>query len=209
MALEATHLRFALDCRDKNNVTNIGHYLAGAIYPDSRYLTKIDRQLTHNNDILRQDWADSDFKKGWQNHCWADELQKKARNELLGDFLALHDDGHRGIWIAATAIKIIADIDDCRNFDVADAVSRLEHVHNPHGEDEESICRYHQLVRETYLGADRGQLSAYERFWLDFGVDAGLVAQVIDLTKKSAADRPLVAKITGIYPLMLQLGSIK
>lgn len=41
MALEATHLRFALDLLPKLEVKDINDYLAGSIYPDSRYTTGI------------------------------------------------------------------------------------------------------------------------------------------------------------------------
>lgn len=48
MSLGATHIRFALDLRDRYQVQDIEKYLSGTIYSDSRYVTKIDRNLTHN-----------------------------------------------------------------------------------------------------------------------------------------------------------------
>ena len=51
MALEATHMRFALDLKNKYQVRNIKKYIVGTIYPDSRYLSGIDRTLTHSENF--------------------------------------------------------------------------------------------------------------------------------------------------------------
>ncbi len=61
MSLEATHIRFALDLKDKYRVQAIEKYISGTTYPDSRYVTKIDRGLTHNDDILTPGFAKDDF----------------------------------------------------------------------------------------------------------------------------------------------------
>ena len=57
MAFTATHIKFALDFKDKYDIKDLSHYLSGAIYPDSRYVTGIDRNLTHNSDLHRSSWV--------------------------------------------------------------------------------------------------------------------------------------------------------
>lgn len=42
MALEGTHIRFALDVGDKYNIKDLGKYISGTLYPDSRYITGIN-----------------------------------------------------------------------------------------------------------------------------------------------------------------------
>ena len=66
MALQATHIKFALDLQAKYNVKNLEKYISGANYPDSRFLTGVGREKTHDLDSL--ELLDSDFKKGWHNH---------------------------------------------------------------------------------------------------------------------------------------------
>lgn len=43
MPLEATHIRFALDLLNKYKIKNIDQYIAGAVYPDSHYITGIKK----------------------------------------------------------------------------------------------------------------------------------------------------------------------
>lgn len=52
MALEASHIRFALDLKDKYSIQDVQKLVSGTVYPDSRYATKIDRQLTHPQDFM-------------------------------------------------------------------------------------------------------------------------------------------------------------
>ena len=67
MALEATHIRFALDLKDKYQVKDLEKYISGTIYPDSRYVSEIGRELTHPKDYLDWDiFAVDDFKKGFE-----------------------------------------------------------------------------------------------------------------------------------------------
>jgi hypothetical protein len=47
MALEATHIRFALDLKDTYGVNDVHAFVSGAVYPDSRYVMGIDRIATH------------------------------------------------------------------------------------------------------------------------------------------------------------------
>lgn len=81
MSLEATHIRFALDLKDEYKIKDIKKYISGTVYPDSRYITGIDRNLTHYNDILKPEFAKDDFKKGWQVHqiCGMIRIMKKQK----------------------------------------------------------------------------------------------------------------------------------
>ena len=52
MGLEATHIRFALDLKEDLDAKDLNKYLSGAIYPDSRHVTKLERKVTHNFDLV-------------------------------------------------------------------------------------------------------------------------------------------------------------
>jgi hypothetical protein len=41
MALEASHIRFALDLKEKFKVNNVQKYVYGTTYPDTRVLTRM------------------------------------------------------------------------------------------------------------------------------------------------------------------------
>ena len=103
MALEVTHIRFALDILERYQVNSLREYLSGTIYPDSRYVTRIDRNLTHNKHILGQHFSQSDFTSGWQVHCICDEVQRDVHQKLFPDF---HTYGGSKKWIYLTALKL-------------------------------------------------------------------------------------------------------
>ncbi len=86
MSLIATHIRFAINLKDIYHVQDIEKYIAGTVYPNSRYVTKIDRKLTHNNNILRPTFTKDDFKKGWQVHQICDIVQNKIKTKILPHF---------------------------------------------------------------------------------------------------------------------------
>jgi hypothetical protein len=73
MPLSASHIKFALDQVDYFKPDDLGKYLEGAIYPDSRYLSGLERSKTHSHDFwLEEFWRDDDFKKGWASHNLSD-----------------------------------------------------------------------------------------------------------------------------------------
>ncbi|MEK7102418.1 MAG: hypothetical protein AAB912_02170, partial [Patescibacteria group bacterium] len=86
MPLEATHIKFALDVQDKYSVQDVGKYLSGTIYPDSRYVTKIDRALTHGDYLLSPDFAIDDFKRGWATHFVCDKLFNKITDKNFPEY---------------------------------------------------------------------------------------------------------------------------
>jgi hypothetical protein len=43
-------------------------------YPDSRWLTGVDRTATHGDKCLETDFANSDFKLGWYVHYRCDTI---------------------------------------------------------------------------------------------------------------------------------------
>ena len=84
MALEATHIRLAFDLKERYGVKDVKRYIAGTIYPDSRYVAHIDRMATYPEDYL--DWdlnRMDDFKKGWFVHLFADHVQYRVAKDLL------------------------------------------------------------------------------------------------------------------------------
>ncbi|MFA6421916.1 MAG: hypothetical protein WCV92_00730 [Candidatus Buchananbacteria bacterium] len=109
MSFEVTHIHFAVDLKEHYQIKDIKSYILGSIYPDSRYITKVDRELAHSKESLSDSFIDSDFKKGWQAHCVCDSIYDRLETELFGEF----DDA-----ILRNAIKIVADIYDRQSFNV-------------------------------------------------------------------------------------------
>jgi hypothetical protein len=72
MAFAVTHIRYAVDTSRDQNIKDWDAYISGALYPDSRYVTGVDRRLTHRLENMppRKKW--DDFHRGWAAHIICD-----------------------------------------------------------------------------------------------------------------------------------------
>lgn len=105
MAFEATHVRFALDLADALRIQNVQTYLSGCVYPDSRYITRISRELTHGP-LPSVDGA-TDFEKGMLTHHWYDELvgpKYMEHSSWPGPVKGMGE-----AWMYMTAVKLVED----------------------------------------------------------------------------------------------------
>src|SRR5438552_1184801 len=121
MALEATHLRLALDLKVKYQIKDEGSYLAGSIYPDTRYITKLDRNLTHPHDYVN--WERStldDFHKGWLTHLLGDSAQFNIIKQKFPEIFAVGPlEQDNDVWVMLTGVKVLQDLNDAQSFDIA------------------------------------------------------------------------------------------
>jgi hypothetical protein len=147
MALEATHIRFALDIVDEDRVHSFREYLSGTIYPDSRYVTGIDRNLTHNKDILCQRFVQNDFTRGWQAHCICDEVQRAAHKTFFPE-IDSYERTQR--WVYQTALKMLQDMNDAQKINVQQYVHFLDYADNPNNENIDLVRQFNQAIQETY-----------------------------------------------------------
>ena len=204
MALEATHIRFALDLKDKYQVQNIKKYISGTIYPDSRYVTGIDRNLTHNNKILKPKFAKDDFRKGWQVHQICDIAQHFIlRKQIL--FLNRHPikGWQENKWVEFTSAKIIQDMADMQKFDIQQVIKFLEYVENPNGEDIKKVKKYNQIMVDLYKDKTITTVEDNYKMWLALGINNELGNKVKEKTHEFLKDKKLVKEIESCYKIML------
>ena len=210
MALEATHIRFALDLKDKYGVQNVERYVAGAIYPDSRYVTEVDRLATHPEDYMEWDMNRiNDFRKGWFAHLLADNIQWDITKEFLPQVF----DGSQGQggerWIKHTAIKILQDLDDVRKFDIKQYLPFLLHVENPNGEDIKTVERYNQIFPKMYADPEKVNVDSCYEMWKEFGIDDELAMKVKLQAEEYSRDNTVMDAVVKIYPEMLKRANLK
>lgn len=204
MALEGTHLRFALDLKEAYGVQDVQRYLSGTIYPDSRYVTKLERTLTHPRDYLEWDvLAIDDFRRGWFVHLLCDATQKTIMQELLP--LAFEGDQSQGgeVWVRHTALKVLQDLEDVRSFNILSTFPLLAHVENPNGENLEELKRYNQIFPKMYAVPELTTFKSSEPMWTTFGMRQELVEKVERQTSAYAEDPIVMAGVKRIYPEML------
>lgn len=197
MALEASHIRIAFDTKNTYHITDLPAYLSGTIYPDSRYITGIDRSLTHPTD--KQAWT-TNFEKGWLAHLRYDETQRSEIKLVLTQFDQMPDptDG-LNTWINTTAIKIIQDIEDAKSLESTNLFSQLSHLENPNNEDVEIIKKYHLLISTLYNHPKTLKPQDYEILWNAFHLSVEKIDTLIKKTIEFQNNAEMMTEIKMIY----------
>jgi hypothetical protein len=205
MSLEATHIRFALELKDKYKIQDMGKYISGTIYPDSRYITKIERKLTHNDDILNPSFAIDDFRKGWQAHQICDSIQNYERKKMFPELFLKECDGWtEDFHVIATAIKIIQDMDDMQHFPIQDYLGYFEYAYNPNGEKIEEIKKYNQIMQNLYKDKKKTTVEDNHRMWLSLGIGETLGIKIKNKTEEFLKEKRLVSKISKVFDGMVK-----
>lgn len=196
MAAEATHIRLAVDLKDELKVKNIEAYISGSLYPDSRYITKIGRELTHNNDLIDKNFVgDDDFRKGWALHLVVDKAQNEEMNKAFPELNVKQDDYW---WTTLVAIRIIQDIDDAKSFDLQKYIN-FSHLENPNGEDLKKVKNYYHITRNMYRNKKEISIKEYQFIWMSFGIGDHLSNEIIEKIENYLKDDKALKKISKLY----------
>lgn len=197
MALFATHIRFAMDLIDNGRYSpgDHGQYLSGTTYPDSRWLSKIDRNLTHVNSIPDNTEVSDDFKLGWLVHCQYDQIQ----NELQQPLYIRSDNSAFSEWTFNSALKVIQDMNDVKFISNMDLEQTINFINNPFQEDISAIENFFQLVIEVYNLRSVINLSDYTYLWLSVGLSPDRTEDLIEQIKRLLKNEALVKKIHNLY----------
>jgi len=153
MSLEATHLRFSLAIKDDLNVLDLEKYISGAVYPDTRYLTGIERNATHNLNYFIGRKNLSDFERGWLSHIVGDKVFYEVIEDKFGDFILFED--YQDRWAVLSAIKIIQDIKDFSSFDIRDLLRYLDYYEIHFHEDERKVVEYNHIIKSLYENKEK------------------------------------------------------
>jgi hypothetical protein len=111
MALPATHIRFAAAIADRFGMSDSNAYYSGTLYPDSRWVSGVARNKTHDQRFLSPDFPSDDFTRGWHVHCVCDRIQAEIHDEILGDLSMMTVNAR---WVRLSAAKVVQDIADRR-----------------------------------------------------------------------------------------------
>jgi len=199
MALPATHIRFALDLIDYLPLTSRQAYLAGTMYPDSRWLTGLGREATHAQAHLQRRFATSDFHWGWHVHCRCDQIQSTLMKQCFPE-LRPFDEVRR--WTYSSALKMLQDNADLPAVDMARAMTGLNAVETPHNEDPERINAYYEGVREIYAGKRQMGSEDYRRLWRMVGLSFERLDAIMRAMASIAANGGSVRRIQDLFPRM-------
>lgn len=148
-------MRFALDLKDRYQVKDLNKYLAGTVYPDTRYTTKINRTLTHPEVSKLEDFAQADdFRKGWFAHLICDKVLNEVTQANFPEIFEYQFTYGNDGWIKFTALKVLQDIRDINEFDLEKCLSCFDHLETPNNENVDVLAEDRKIWKEMYSNHD-------------------------------------------------------
>ena len=197
MSLAATHIRFALALCADLGVADSEKFVSGAVYPDTRYATRIRRRLTHDFGYFSGKESLDDFEKGWLAHLVGDRVFQLIVEERFPDLVLEEEYGSRRTTV--TALKIIQDIHDAQSFDIGSVLPYLDYYEVRFREDERLLLRFHDSVRRLYAGRKKPAAEDYLLFWADLGMTPAELGRLKKRLVGFYGDADLVARIGGNF----------
>jgi hypothetical protein len=206
MSLEATHIRFAVDLMDRYHAKDLGRYIPGVVYPDSRFFTGIDRALTHPENY--RDWVmgEDDFRKGWHTHLLCDDMYLDILRKMLPGLFQGPVRYANPTWINITAVKMLQDMDDLGKFDLSLYLPHLSKAENPGGESSDEIKMYNQIFMDMYANPRQVDLDSYRAMWIRMKIDEKVAHELRSQTETFRSDHGVMSVVPHLYTEMLTRG---
>jgi hypothetical protein len=206
MALPATHIRYALMQMPGDIERHCSAFIAGTLYPDSRMLTGISRELTHSADHLVDGFATTPFRLGWQLHLRCDLLQAEIHARLWPVAAKLPEPRR---WIAMSAAKMVQDEADRTTGPLHEHLLALAPSETPFGEPSEDIIRFYRLIHDVYARTGIAPRERYARLWAGVGLDPSLTDRLLKAYDELLADETLARQIADSLSLLPARGGFR
>lgn len=198
MAMEATHVLFARHLGEALHVQDKAAYYTGCIYPDSRYVTGVDRRVTHGEGTPQDPFKNglTDFEKGWATHLLYDRISGEHLRRLLEE----SPDVSKKALIEMTAMKLLEDEQsyDLLGEDASRIFGSLRIDHPPRGEDSELLRKYIDMNIALYRS--KPERREYHSFFEKIVPQHPEYADaVLSVAEKIDHDNELKKKVLSIY----------
>ncbi len=206
--MELTHVRFARDLKERLSIEDESAYYAGTIYPDSRYMTRIDRNLTHAGIGSQDPFAAglTDFEKGWATHLLYDHYAHPLYVQLSPWPEEKTQPGNQ-VWQFISAAKVVEDMQSYQamNGDVA-MILDIDFLERPNNEDPAVMQAYARIQRTLYQ--QQPATDHYLAFWLALSSNRQVIDGVMNHVKEMLRNDDHQERIRRIYSHVLgELGS--
>lgn len=200
MSFQATHLHFAYQTQDTLKIKNKTDYFSGVLYPDSRYITKIDRTKTHRNVRINPDEIfklKDDFQKGWQIHLLYDKLALPRLYEIMiNKTYQTGEMDKLNIWIPVTAGKWIEDLYWWEKTDWSKIIPFLKPVKYPFNENPKILASWYDHFIDFFQNSPN--LDDYNNQAAFMKINNEIIQQVNKKTHQIYADKIKRIKIQKI-----------
>ncbi|MFA4846252.1 MAG: hypothetical protein WC654_06890, partial [Patescibacteria group bacterium] len=177
-------------------------------YPDSRYMTKINRNFTHAG-ISPQDpfvAGLSDFEKGWATHL----LYDHHAHPLYVQLSPWHDEkvqqGNH-VWQFISAAKVVEDMQSYHAMDgEVEMILGIDFLQRPNDEDPLVMQAYAQIQKTLYQQPPT--MDHYRDFWVTLSSNVEVIDGVMKHVKEMLNNDDLQERIRHVYGSVLgELGS--
>lgn len=206
--MEVTHIRFARALKEVLGVTDENAYYCGAIYPDSRYLSKLPRRSTHGDHCPRLGQENlSDFEKGWATHLFYDET---SHDQLLSLTLCPEGELSQGslVWQFISAAKVVEDMQSYEQLGLdAQRITTLSFEEFPNEEEASLLKEYLGIQKELY--ADVPDIDAYRRFWKRLAGDSPVIEPVMQFVQDLLSNDVYQEEVRQMYEYVLDQAKMK
>ncbi|MBU4314966.1 hypothetical protein KJ673_01015 [Patescibacteria group bacterium] len=203
MAMQATHVRFALEFEKELGIVDRALYLSGVMYPDSRYMCRVDRGLTHNPSLKIADTlVGSDFEKGWKIHVLYDMLQ---HDHILGLFgITDKVDGYSDDWFVISSAKLVEDIESYKLLKESKVMESISPTCAPNNEDQSKLSRWYDMQRSVYC-SENPSIESYQPImdWFDEDI-SGAGSRWESIARDLQKDPEMVKNIHAMYGMIVK-----
>ena len=194
-------MKLAVALMDKYNVSELDKYISGSVYPDSSYVTGIDRSLTHNEENLPSALARDDFNHGWETHIYCDRILTRILEEKFPELLA----NKKGLpwWLEISPLKIIQDINDIKDFNMDMYLDKLTYSYNPHGEDLKTIKKFNRGIQDFYYKKENLTPEDYREVSKIFYIPKDTLEKFVTTAQEHYNNKEVMKKMENVFELML------
>jgi hypothetical protein len=206
MSFQASHLHFAQKIKDIIKPQDLTGYFSGTLYPDSRYITKVDRAKTHTDVRIEPkkifDLTD-DFEKGWQVHLWYDKLGMHHLNQIaLNRSWISSDADDVNVWSQLTGAKLVEDLFWWQNTDWTQIIPHLKLIKAPHDEDEQILLSWYRHFIDFYQKPPN--IQSYRRQAEFMGIEPEKIELILQNAQNLYNDLPKRAQIEMVMDLVIE-----
>lgn len=173
------------------------------MYPDTRYVTRVDRVITHGPNCPHDPFADglSDFQRGWATHLLYDHEAGGEMKQYLSPELGPLAQGSAA-RVEFTAMKVVEDLETIRRRpDVLEHLQQLSMPRSPSGESLEKLQYHFSVTSKLYQAIP--SLADYRQWFVDIGAPEALAEGIVTHAKTMLENPEYSANLTAIYQRVL------
>jgi len=199
MASQISHVVYGrkIFSRYKDKNLSWPEFLVGTVFPDIRYVAKIDRKITHDFDVSEEIAPNSSsFKVGMYVHSYVDEKREGILKKK-----SVYDLGLAKNWLFPTALKLVEDeIMYSKYHNWNEAVDALDTYYNEEYEyvpNKRIVEKWHNLNKRLFEA--KPDAEAWREMILKMGFEKDVPVEVMEQIGLIRNNNKIISILSEIY----------